>query len=334
MKVLFIGLNWLGDVIMSLPTMLGIAAEHEVHVLTRPHLAEIYKLTESFAEIHQVAGKGPMLSDLQKLRRLKDEGFGQIIVLPDSIRAAIIAWLCRAPSLGYNTQGRKMFLTRAINKPENFKQIHEAKLHFALAEAAHLVHEFSPLPQFAFNQETTAAVFNEFGLTPDKPFIMLAPGAAFGAAKRWPPQKFAELARLLEQQSPELQLIVTGSAGEIEITAEVAAANKNARCLAGKTSLIQLAVLLSQAKALVANDSGTMHLAAMFATPALIPVGPTDMQRTGSLSDQARYFYGSEKCPQAPCRLKVCPREDHICMQSIDAADIAAALAELGAGLQ
>jgi heptosyltransferase-2 len=334
MKVLFIGLNWLGDVVMSLPAILATAKKHEVHILTRPHLAQIYRFTEAFAAIHEIPTNGLMLASLPRLRQLKSENFDQIIVLPDSLRAAIIAWLCRASSLGYNTQGRKMFLSRTLEKPENFKSIHESRLHFALVKKAGLAHDFMPLPRFSFAPEKIAQTLDEFGMAKNQPYLIFAPGAAFGAAKRWPAEKFAKLAQLLYQKKPELKILVTGSGNEADIAEKVAAAGDNSTSIAGKTSLEKLAILLSQAKAMVANDSGTMHLAAMFATPTMVPVGPTDMTRTGSLSEKVQYFYGSESCPQAPCRLKVCPRKDHICMQSIDPVEIFQAISKLGDGGQ
>ncbi len=332
MKVLFIGLNWLGDVVMSLPAMLAAAENHEVHVLTRPHLAEIYRFANSFAHVHSIPTNGLMLASLPRLRQLKAENFDQIIVLPDSMRTAIIAWLCRAPSLGYTTQGRKMFLSRTIEKPENFKMIHESKLHFNLVKEAGLAENFMTLPEFSFAEEKVTETLAEFDLALNQPYLVFAPGAAFGAAKRWPAEKFAELARLLDENMPDLKILVTGSGSESDIAAKVAAAGHNCISIAGKTSLENLAILLSRTKALVTNDSGTMHLAAMFATPTMVPVGPTDMTRTGSLFEKTQYFYGSKTCPQAPCRLKTCPRKDHICMQSIAAATIFEAIRQLGEG--
>ncbi|MFZ5951254.1 MAG: lipopolysaccharide heptosyltransferase II [Candidatus Rifleibacteriota bacterium] len=329
MKTLFIGLNWLGDVIMSLPAMLAAAEKHEVHVLTRPHLVEAYQIIDRFAAVHAVATNGPIFAGLQKMRKLRKEGFDQIVVLPDSLRAALVSWACDAPSIGYNTQGRKLFLSQAIAKPVNFKEIHESTLHFNLVKEAGLADQQSPLPEICLDQSRVIETLCRFTLEPDEPFIILAPGAAFGAAKRWPPEKFAEVAEIIADRYPGLKILVSGSEAEHEIAQKTAARCNSVKSVAGRTSLTELAVLLSKARALIANDSGTMHLAALFRRPAIIPVGPTDMARTGALSEKTIYVYGSEKCPQAPCRLKTCPRPDHICMNSISAEKIAEVFSQM-----
>lgn len=327
MKILFIGLNWLGDVVMSLPAMIAAAEKHEVHVLTRPNLAEIYHLTNCFSGIHKIATNGPILTGIRKISQLKTEEFDKIVVLPDSIRAAIISWICVGDSIGYNTQSRKMFLTRAIEKPENFKEIHESRLHFDLVKASGIASEISPLPHLEFSQADWQAVSDRLGLDGEKTFYILAPGAAFGAAKRWPAESFARLAKMLSEKE-NAQILVTGSNSEKEI-AESIVYGKATKSIAGMTSLRELAMVISKAKAMVANDSGTMHLAALFGTPTIVPVGPTDMVRTGSLSKNVRYIYGSEKCPDAPCRMKLCHRDDHICMRSITAKMVLSAIENL-----
>lgn len=329
MKILFIGLNWLGDVVMSLPAMLAAAADHEIQVLTRPHLAEIYRLVGGFAQIHEIPANAPFLAGLQQIRAIRRQRIFSTIVLPDSLRAAIIARLCHAPSTGYQAQGRSFLLTQPLPKPKNFKQIHEAQLHFDLVKNAGLATTAASLPQPAFNRNEIADLLEKFTLEPGQPFFILAPGAAFGAAKRWPPEKFAQLALLIKKAFPSSRILISGSAAEKNFIDDIAAIDPVACSIAGQTSLTQLTMLLSQAKALIANDSGTMHLAALTTTPTIVPVGPTDMARTGSLSPLTRYVYGSEKCPAAPCRQKSCPRSDQICMQSISATAVFTALQNL-----
>lgn len=329
MKILFIGLNWLGDVVMSLPAMIAAAEKHEVHVLTRPHLAEIYQLPGNIAAIHKVVTNGPFFSTIQKIRQLKSEAFDVTVVLPDSLRAAMIAWLLRNRSIGYKTQARGVFLSRTIEKPENFKCIHEAVLHFDLVKNAGLADKIAPLPAVKFSESEFIAVANKLAIDPSRPYYVLAPGAAFGAAKRWPTEGFAKVANLITQLDMS-QVLVTGSNTEKQITESISGKNGTIKSIAGMTGLYELAILLSRAKALLANDSGTMHLAALFNTPTVVPVGPTDMIRTGSLSKNARYVFGTEKCPIAPCRQKTCSRGDHICMSSISAEMVFSTLKELG----
>jgi heptosyltransferase-2 len=328
MKVLFIGLNWLGDIIMSMPAIMSAAEQHEVHVLTRPHLKTVYELFEQISAIHPIANNGPIISSIQKLRRLKSESFDQVIVLPDSIRTAISAWVIGAKSIGYKTQGRGIFLSEAIEKPHNFVSLHESLLHYELVKYAGLADKMAALPKLNFSREQLDELLRKLGIESSRPYFLLAPGAAFGSAKRWPPEKFSQLANLLCQNSDAL-ILVSGSSSEKDLAREIAGTNERIRSIAGLTDLKELAMILSAAKAMVANDSGTMHLAAVFDTPTVIPVGPTDMQRTGSLSHKVRYVYGREKCPIGPCRKKVCPRADHVCMNTISAEMVFESLRQL-----
>ncbi len=329
MKTIIIGLNWLGDIIMSLPAIMAATENSEVHLVTRPHLAQVYELFGLPLHIHPVATDATsfqLIKALAPLRRLKA---ANTIIFPDSLRAAIIARLCHSrQSVGFNTQWRSLLLNRAVKKPDNFKKMHESELHFMLIKAAGLTDaEYCPeIPRRYFSPDKFTALANKLKLPTDKPYAVLAPGAAFGAAKRWPPAKFAALAGLLAAQN-ELTIVATGSSSETKLVDDLQTESSVAIInAAGRTSISELACLLSRAQLLVANDSGTMHLAALYATPTVVPVGPTDMTRTGPLNSNFRAVMASDVCPIAPCRQKSCPRPDHICMNSISPADIMTAV--------
>ncbi|MDD3149163.1 MAG: lipopolysaccharide heptosyltransferase II, partial [Candidatus Riflebacteria bacterium] len=320
MKTIIIGLNWLGDIIMSFPAIMAAAGSGEVHIITRPHLAQVYHLADLPVKIHQVATNAnpvEVIRQLQPLRKLKADN---IIVLPDSLRAAIIAKLCKSSiSTGFATQFRSWLLTNAVKKPDNFVEMHESELHFRLIKEAGLT-QLASTPELKpnrFQDGFFVKLADRLGLEPDHDYMVLAPGAAFGAAKRWPPAKFSQLAGLLASHFG-LPLLVTGSLSENQIVEEICR-NSSARLInaAGKTDLHELACLLSHARALIANDSGTMHLAALYATPTIVPVGPTDMVRTGPLNGNFSGVYSAENCPKAPCRQRTCPLKNHVCMESI-----------------
>ncbi len=332
MKTIIIGLNWLGDIIMSLPAIMAAAASSEIHIVTRPHLAAVYELAELPITIHPVAtNAGPLdvIKHLQPLRRLKAD---QTIVLPDSLRAAVVARLCcSAESTGFAAQFRSLMLGKAVVKPENYTKMHESDLHFMLVKEAGLT-QLSSRPELrkgSFSDDVFARLAEKLRLDLDNGYIILAPGAAFGAAKRWPPAKFSALANLLAGQF-KAPLIVTASASEKDIVEEICK-NSNEKLInaAGQTDLRELACLLSRARALIANDSGTMHLAALYATPTVVPVGPTDMIRTGPLNPNFAAITAADTCPQSPCRQRTCPRNDHICMESITPEAVLAGLNKL-----
>jgi heptosyltransferase-2 len=330
MKILFIGLNWLGDIIMSLPAITAAAKKHEVHALSRPGLATVYNLANNFiASIHTLNSKHINFSALKEIKKLKKLDFDHIIVLPDSFRTALLARVCKGKqTTGYNTQGRGFLLNQPIDKPADFTFWHESDLHFKLVKAAGLAEQKQELAPAPFSNEDFKKCCNRLGINSERPYAILAPGAAFGAAKRWPANNFAQLARQLLKYK-DLQIILTGSQSEAWICNEIYKIVPDVFNLAGQTSLTELSLLLSRARFLVANDSGTMHLGALSQTPTVVPVGPTDMKRTGALNKNITYVYSSQKCSLAPCRKRECPLKTHDCMRTIKDTDVLQALKKL-----
>ena len=161
-------------------------------------------------------------------------------------------------------------------------------------------------------------------LVPGDRTVVLAPGAAYGRAKQWPPRRFSELATLVLAAKRGVALV--GSRADrhtcAEIVASVKARGADARGLvdlSGRTSLGELAALMARADAVVSNDSGAMHLAGAVGTPVVAVFGATNEQRTSPLTS------GSDATPPAivatdvwcrPCMLRECPI-DHRCMKGI-----------------
>ncbi|HNS10135.1 MAG TPA: lipopolysaccharide heptosyltransferase II [Candidatus Ozemobacteraceae bacterium] len=333
MKIIVIGLNWLGDIVMSLPAMIAAAQAGETHVVTRPHLAEVYSLFELPLHIHAIHTNAWPHEVYKQLRPLRRLGAEQTIVLPDSLRAAMLAKVCgTAGSTGYAAQWRSLFLGRAVAKPADFTKMHEADLHYGLCREAGLCNE--PTRPTLKKYGRPDAEFKALATKLDLPskYLVMAPGAAFGAAKRWPPERFAALADLVAANI-QLPIVITASASEQSIVEEICRSSKASLIsAAGRTSLRELACLLSRAEALVANDSGTMHLAALYQTPTVVPVGPTDMVRTGPLNPNFAAVTASGVCPIAPCRQRTCPRHDHACMLAIPPEAVYAELTRLTGG--
>jgi len=177
------------------------------------------------------------------------------------------------------------------------------------------------------------------------PYIVLAPGAAFGAGKRWPTEGFAAIGAQLARERG-LAVIVTGGSTEVELGRQVAAATRSGlqptatadqprtavrtvtatrvHDLTGRTSLPQLVRLLADAALVVANDSGTMHLAAALGRPVVTPIGPTDPTRTGPLGDTARLVLAPDRC-SPPCRARVCARGNQGCLATLPVEPVLAA---------
>ncbi len=140
------------------------------------------------------------------------------------------------------------------------------------------------------------------------------PGATYGSAKRWDPDRFAEVARTLAAEWGA-KVVITGGPGETAIAADIERElGGNCLNLAGRTSVRELMALIKRFNFFITNDSGPMHLAAAFGVPLVAIFGSTDHSTTYPLSDTAIVVRESVEC--APCMKRECPT-DHICMKSV-----------------
>lgn len=319
--IVVIGLNWLGDVVMSLPAISAVCQSgREVHIVTRPHLADVYLLSGLPVVVHRIATNDNPFKVIKEMKPLSRILANSAVTLPDSLRGAVLAGLCKTGNaIGFDTQSRGFFLNKKIKKPENFKTIHESKLHYMLMKEAvpELPDELPELPFCSISQDVWEKDAEKLGIDLNKEYVLLAPGAAFGAAKRWPPEYFAELTKLIAKEYSELQIVVTGGKNEAYLSEQIGkGSGVKIIDIAGRTNLFELGSVLSRAKFIVANDSGTMHLAGLYRTPTVVPVGPTDMVRTGALNRNFTPIIAT-CCEKIPCRQRVCPLKTDACMRSL-----------------
>ncbi|HOY65669.1 MAG TPA: lipopolysaccharide heptosyltransferase II [Candidatus Ozemobacteraceae bacterium] len=339
MRSCLFGLNWVGDVIMSFPALTRAAeiAGEPVEIVTRPGLAPLYKLIPAAGTVHAIDTRQPFWSLLPALVAIRKRSCARVIVLPRSFRTAFQAFLCGGRRRGYAGEWRSAFLHEAVPVPSWAERVHESFLHLGLVDDTTLgdppAAPYAPLPRLAPPEADAAERTRQrLGLPPAGGYVVFAPGAAFGEIKRWPAERFAALGRHLLSHHG-LPVVLSGSAGEAPLTSSIALDIGNGAIdLAGRTSLDELFHLLSGARLLVCNDSGTMHLGAALGTPLVVPVGPTDMRRTGPMSPDAIIVTGAP-CPDGvPCRRKNCRHGHRRCLESVTSdAVIAAAERRLSA---
>ncbi len=150
------------------------------------------------------------------------------------------------------------------------------------------------------------------------PLTVLCPGSINSRAKRWPAERYAELADRLAESGSNVALI--GSPAELDVAREV---GKHARSqpivLTGKTSVAEATAIISIADVLVTNDTGPAHIGAALNTPTLVIFGPTNPLTTYPMSADAEIMRRAPDC--APCMLRDCPI-DHRCMTAITPSDV------------
>jgi heptosyltransferase II len=313
--------NWVGDVVLSLPALRDLRRAFpasRLEVLARPWVAGLYA---AVPEIDGVVESRGTLADAAALRGRYDVG----LLLPNSFASAFTLWRAGIPERwGYATDARGALLTRACRVSASVFGRSQVYYYRAMLEGLGLA--VSGPPDASLACPEAWAERGRALLGPRGPWIGINPGAAYGTAKRWPPERFAAAAALVARRSGA-QVAIVGSAAERPLAEAIAAQlGGAARVLCGETTLADLVGVLRELRLLLTNDSGPMHLAAALGTPLVAVFGSTDWTETAPVSERARVVREETEC--APCKLRECPI-DHRCMARVAVDRVAATALEL-----
>ena len=331
--------NWLGDAVMTVPALLAIKRgrpDAHITVLTPAKLADVYRQIPEVDEIIAVdapTGKGLM----RKIRGLfhvftvaravkRRAPFEVAILFPNSVRTAIEVWLAGIPRrVGYPGHSPRSRLLNQVfrEKPRKKKDgpapapVHQVNHYLRLAKFIgadvqldqEIVELAPPLPVKA-------------GRSPIR--IAVCPGAEYGPAKRWFPERFAEV-MCAASKLHEIEWHLVGTAKDRPVAEEIErhASLPGVRNSCGQTSLQELIELLKTCRALVTNDTGTMHLAALLGLRTVSIFGSTEPILTGPLGRGHIVIRRHVEC--SPCFLRECPI-DFRCMKSVESAEVTEAL--------
>ncbi len=332
-KFLVVAPAWVGDSVMAQPlyrrlkdTLSGLQLEVMAPAFTLPLLR---RMPEVDAVIENPFGHGALrLAERWRLgRELKRQGYDQAIVLPNSLKSALIPWFAGIPRrVGFVGEFRYGLLSDARKlDPRALPKMVER---FAILSQARgeMLAQPLPEPRLQVNPVSRSKALKSLGLALDKPMVAFCPGAEYGPAKRWPPQHFAELARRLGQHGYQVWLfgsVKDKAAGE----AIMAGSAGNVRNLCGVTSLEQAVDLLSLATLVVSNDSGLMHVAAALQRPLVALYGSSSPGFTPPLTEQAEILSLDLSC--SPCFKRECPLQHFDCMQNLLPEQVERAMARL-----
>jgi lipopolysaccharide heptosyltransferase II len=313
--------NWVGDVVLSLPALRDVRARFptaRLEVLARPWVAELYR---AVPEVDAVSESGGHSADVAAIRGRFDLG----LLLPNSFGTALVLWRAGVPERwGYATDWRGALLTRRCAVPPQVRGRSQVYYYRAMLEGLGLAVEGEPDASLSCPAEW--AERGRALLGDDGPWIGVNPGAFYGTAKRWLPERFAAVADLVGRRS-EAKVAIVGGAAERPLGEAIAGQLRGpSRVLCGETTLGDLVGVLARLRLLLTNDSGPMHLAAALGTPLVAVFGPTDWRETAPVSSRARLVREDVDC--SPCLLRECPI-DHRCMSRIGVDRVAAAALEL-----
>jgi heptosyltransferase II len=297
--------NWVGDAVMSLPVLSGLRQlfpEADITVLAARRVAALFQEFPGVAEvIPYQAGRGKW----QVLWGLRGR-FDLALALPNSLESALGLWLVGVPvRLGYAADARRPLLNLAVSGRRQLAGLHLVFYYLGLLKALGEIDTFTPPTLHLRDLEKAMADQMLADAAPGPgSWVGLSPGAAYGPAKRWPPEQFAALGRELIKEYGA-RLVLLGGREEAPVAQQVKEhLGLPVLNLVGKTDLRQALGVLSRLKLLVTNDSGLMHAAAALRVPLVALFGSTDPAATGPFTDQATILHHPLPC--SPCLQRTC----------------------------
>jgi heptosyltransferase-2 len=332
-KILVRATNWVGDAVMSLPALRALRErfpEAQITILAKPWVADLYR-REPFCDQLILFMARDIASKWRLARELRSHQFDCAILLQNAFEAAAIAFAAGIPErIGYARDGRSPLLTKAIAVPRTGEiPRHERFYYLELLRRAGIIdNASSPRLEGATDairlegapaaREAGLLRFHDLGLTDC--VVGVSPGAAYGTAKRWLPERFADAANHVARELGA-SVAIFGSKDERELCDAVAAAiNAPVKNFAGETSLAEFIEMAAACRVYLTNDSGAMHIASALGVPTVAVFGATDDIATGPTGPLARVVRETVEC--SPCLKRECPI-DHRCMTRVEASRVA-----------
>ena len=315
--------QWIGDAVMTEPLLRRLHARGErITVGALPWVAPVYRAMPQVAEVivFPFAHGGLQWAARRAMAASLRGRFDAAYVCPNSLKSALIPWWAGIPKrVGYSGESRVLLLNQRLPNPPKGERPPMVAFYSALSGESGLE---ADRPHLQMDAAAQAAALQALGLSPQG-YYVFAPGAEYGAAKRWPAAHFAQLAAKLA-----LPVVLLGSSKEAALCAEIAALAQVQRVgacvdLSGRTSLDQALAVIASARAMVSNDSGLMHVAAAFGTPQVAVFGSSSPLHTPPLSAKAQVLWLKNDAAYqpaldcAPCFQRECPLGHTRCLTDI-----------------
>lgn len=335
-KILVRTTNWVGDVVMTLPALEAVGEcfpDCHVSVLAKPWVAPLLEGHPVVDDVITHRGSRGLFTGLRDILRLsaeiKKQGFDLAILFQNAFEAAFIAALAGIKHrAGFGTDLRRVLLTEPVPMRFNLKTDHQVGYYLDILRHLGCNCEEKD-PQLYVSKENMVKadkLLKDKGIKNDDTVLGLSPGAIFGPAKRWPPDRFALLGNMACEKW-DAKVIILGSNREKEICSEVSSKMTHPPVnLCGMTGLGEAMGIIKRCNFFVTNDSGLMHVAGALKVPLIAIFGSTNPYATGPRGSQAIVIRHETEC--SPCLKPVCPADFH-CMLDIEADDVWEALNSL-----
>ncbi len=320
-----IGLNWVGDNVLALPTYRALhhRFRHEggIAIAAPEHIASLLASVGLFRKVLPWNG-----TTGNRIRVLKAGRFRRAIILPNSFRAAMIAYAAGiGERWGYTTDARGLLLTHGVRRDrERGHQLDDYATLLAAMNAPRVVDEIPTLKLPVAIRERARKRLRALGVRLDQPLFGLHAGGLYGAAKHWGDDQYGLLAERLRENGYSVVLLT--SPGERQQAETISAEHGSIPVIGGEGDVLHLASAIYHCSVIVTNDSGPLHLAAALAVPSVSIFGPTDPART-VIPGATRVVQKPVSC--GPCYERECPLRDHRCMTEVTVDEVFSAAVSL-----
>ncbi len=321
--------NWVGDLVMATPILSELRRHFPDAEITAMCFERVAPLLEHDRDIDNLfTFSRPTIWMKRDQRRnliatLRAREYDLALLLTNSFSSAFWFWVSRIPQrIGFRADRRSLLLTRSIDPPKEIETQHQVETNKSLLPLLGIASSSSSPRLHLTPEERTLSRerLTQLGIPPDAPVIAINPGAAYGSAKCWLPERFQEVTKAL-LEDPRLCVLYFGDASQLSLVRQITAPfSSRVFSLAGSTTLRELTALISEVDLLLTNDSGPMHIAAALGTPLLSLFGSTSPIKTGPYGQPALSVL-QKKVACAPCYLRECPT-DFRCMKRISASEV------------
>lgn len=319
-KILVVAPSWIGDTILAQPLLTRLHERHAGLALDVLAAAWSAPLLARMPEVRRVIdspfrhGELNLAGRWRLARQLRREGYDEAVVLPNSLKSALIPFLAGIPKrTGYKGESRHGLINH-MHRLDKAAHPRLADRYLQLAEDVGTRHASRHRPRLQSSPDQQRAARTALGLPLDGAPIVFCPGAEYGPAKRWPARHFAALANAVGSAAAPVWLV--GSAKDAAIGNRIAAlAHGAAINLCGRTSLEQAIDLIAAARHVVCNDSGLMHVAAALDRPLVAIFGSSSFDYTPPMSPQAKIVSLGLEC--SPCFKRECPLGHLQCLNDL-----------------
>jgi len=320
-RILVIGPSWIGDTLLAQPLLALLRDRHSNLTLDVLAPAWTLPLVRRMPEVRHGILSPFRHGDLQLGRRrqlareLAAERYDQAIVLPNTIKSALVPCFARIPlRTGYRGEMR-WGIVNDLRSLDAASVPLLAERYAALASGPdETLRRPLPAVHLKVDEAVRSATLRRLGLEAAQPAVVLCPGAEYGPAKRWPVRHFSGLARELVARGRSVW-IVGSDADRALGDAIVQSAGAGSRNLCGRTTLDEAIDVLASAEVVVSNDSGLMHVAAATGRPLVALYGSSSPAHTPPLARDAEILRLDLPC--SPCFKRECPLHHFNCLTQL-----------------